>query len=162
MKTATVHDVAAAILEQTGPLDSFKLHKISYYCQAWHLAWEDATLFSERIEAWATGPAVPSLYENHRGDYLLHEWKYGESGNLSESQRATVTDVVGAYARFTNQELGQIVRNEDPWLKARVGLGPFERGSAAIATVAMRDYYRGVDQSADAVFVDNYQMRGRF
>lgn len=44
-------DVAAAILERTGPLDTFKLQKLVYYAQAWHLVWDNEPLFEEPIEA---------------------------------------------------------------------------------------------------------------
>ena len=65
----TVHDVAAYVLEQTGPITPWKLQKLVYYSQAWHLAWEETPLFHEHIEAWGAGPASPALYEIHKGLY---------------------------------------------------------------------------------------------
>ena len=55
---ATVFDVAAYILKQRGEITTMKLQKLVYYCQAWHLVWEDEPLFRERIFATATGHAV--------------------------------------------------------------------------------------------------------
>src|SRR5665213_2316970 len=60
---ASVDDVAAAILKRTGAIDTFKLQKLVYYCQAWHLVWDGVPLFKARIEAWANGPVVPKLYQ---------------------------------------------------------------------------------------------------
>jgi len=51
---ATAHDVAAYILDKCGSMSAMKLQKLVYYSQAWHLVWDDAPLFEERVEAWAT------------------------------------------------------------------------------------------------------------
>lgn len=63
----TARDVAEAILERAGPMDTFRLQKLVYYAQAVHLATEGEPLFADRIEAWVNGPVTPSLYQEHRG-----------------------------------------------------------------------------------------------
>ncbi|MBQ1164348.1 DUF4065 domain-containing protein, partial [Streptomyces sp. A73] len=37
----------------------------------YHLAWEGRPLFREPFEAWANGPVVYDLYDQHRGRYNL-------------------------------------------------------------------------------------------
>lgn len=59
---ATANDVAQYVLEQSGKMTTIKLQKLVYYCQAWSLVWTESPLFDDRIEAWANGPVVPSLY----------------------------------------------------------------------------------------------------
>jgi uncharacterized phage-associated protein len=59
------------MLKQTGEIDVFKLHKLLYYAQAWHLVWEGEPLFPEQIEAWAGGPVIPELYKFHKGYYKI-------------------------------------------------------------------------------------------
>jgi uncharacterized phage-associated protein len=49
---ANVFDVATYILEQQGPMTTWKLQKLVYYAQAWSLVWDDDALFDEEIEAW--------------------------------------------------------------------------------------------------------------
>ena len=45
---ADVDDVAAALIEGLGgQVDTWKLQKLVYYCQAWNLVWEDEPLFSD-------------------------------------------------------------------------------------------------------------------
>ena len=66
---ASAHDVARYIVRQLAPLSTIKLQKLVYYSQAWHLVWEDAPLFDERVEAWANGPVVPEIYREHRGEF---------------------------------------------------------------------------------------------
>ena len=53
---ASAHDVARYIVRQLAPLSTIKLQKLVYYSQAWHLVWEDAPLFDERVEAGKMAP----------------------------------------------------------------------------------------------------------
>lgn len=61
MPTAT--DVAAAILEESGPLELSKLHALLYYTQGWTLAWTGRPMFEDEIEAWEIGPVVTVVQE---------------------------------------------------------------------------------------------------
>ena len=74
MNQPTAHDVAAYILREQGPMSPWKLHKLLYYAQAWHLTWEGEPLFHDEIQAWAGGPVVPALYPLHRGIYRVSAW----------------------------------------------------------------------------------------
>jgi uncharacterized phage-associated protein len=60
-------DVADYILKHLGSMTAMKLEKLVYYSQVWSLVWTERELFRERIEAWANGPVIPSLYRLHRG-----------------------------------------------------------------------------------------------
>jgi len=151
---ASVHDVAAAILKREHPLDTFKLQKLAYYCEAWHLVWEGEPLFSEPIEAWAGGPVVPELYAAHRGRYSIDAWPQGSPSKLTESQRDTVHVVVAAYGKLTGRQLSQLTHGEEPWRKARGGLAPGARGSQVIELDDLLDYYSGLDQSQNATPVE--------
>jgi len=42
---ASVHDVAAYILDKRGPMSHMKLQKLVYYCQAWSLVWDEELFF---------------------------------------------------------------------------------------------------------------------
>ena len=68
---AQVNDVARYILErQSGSVSTMKLQKLVYYAQAWSLVWDEKPLFHVRIEAWANGPIVRELYDQHLS--LIH------------------------------------------------------------------------------------------
>jgi len=86
----SAHDIAAYILRARGEMSPMKLQKLVYYSQAWSLVWDDAPLFSERIEAWANGPVVPALYQKHRGQFTLTAWEWGNPEALTPPQRDTV------------------------------------------------------------------------
>ncbi len=146
---ASVHDVAAAVLKRTGAIDAYKLQKLVYYCQAWHLVWDDRPLFQARIEAWANGPVVPTLYQKHRGQYRIHDWKWGDPANLSKSEQGTVKAVIDFYGEKSGAWLSELTHRERPWREARRGLAPGERGSTEIRLDALLEYYGGLVAAAD-------------
>jgi uncharacterized phage-associated protein len=140
----TVHDVAAYILQQYGgAMTSMKLEKLVYYSQAWSLVWDEEPLFGETIEAWVNGPVVPELYARHRGIFKVSEWD-GNPERLSTEQRNTVNAVIDFYGKRSSMELSQMTHREDPWIIARKGLSPSERGSREISLASMAEYYGGL------------------
>jgi uncharacterized phage-associated protein len=138
---ATVHDVAAYILCARGQMTAMKLQKLVYYCQAWSLVWDDKPLFPERIEAWAQGPVVPDLFNEHRGAYTVAKLGKGDPAALSQEERDTVEAVLTAYGDKTSQWLSDLTHQEAPWLDARHGVPPGEFCDKEISLAAMADYY---------------------
>ena len=138
---ATVHDVAAYIVQKHGPMSAMKLQKIVYYSQAWSLVWDDRPLFPNRIEAWVNGPVAPDLYDKHRGQFSVSEWKYGNPDALDKDARETVDKVLEFYGPHNAQWLSDLSHAEEPWLLARVGLKDNEMGDHEITHASMSEYY---------------------
>jgi uncharacterized phage-associated protein len=136
----TADDVAAYILEKRGAMTAIKLQKLVYYCQAWHLAWEEVPLFSQRIEAWANGPVVPALYFYHRGKFEVKKWP-GNPAGLSDNQRESIDAVLESYGDLAPWQLTAMTHQELPWIEAREGLASGARGKSVISQETMRDYY---------------------
>jgi uncharacterized phage-associated protein len=144
----TVHDVAAALLRQLGGMTAMKLEKLVYYCQAWHLARYRRPIFADEIEAWADGPVVRSLFEQHRRVRAVSDWPLGDSSALTDQQRATVSWVATKYGAFSAERLSRMTHIEAPWLLARGGLREGERSTEPISHDVMASYY--ARQRADA------------
>ena len=136
-----VFDVAAYILEKKGTMSTMKLQKLVYYSQAWSLVWDDKPLFKENIEAWANGPVVRDLFDYHRGRYQIEAIEIGNSQLLNQEQRDTVDVILEDYGDKSGQWLSDLAHHEDPWMNARKGLPPLERGNRMISLDAMADYY---------------------
>jgi uncharacterized phage-associated protein len=141
---ATVHDVAAFILNELGPMSAMKLQKLAYYSQAWSLVWDDAELFPEEIQAWANGPVVRDLYDHHRGEFEVSKWPMGDVNQLTDKQKETVRAVLSFYGSHTAHWLSQLSHMEAPWKKAREGLKAGERSWTPISTESMAEYYEGI------------------
>lgn len=138
---ANVHDVAAYILKSQGSMTAMKLQKLVYYCQAWSLVWDDKPLFPETIEAWANGPVARALYERHRGRFDVSSWSAGNIDSLTSQERDTIDAVLKFYGHQSSQWLSNLTHQEAPWLEARKGLGPTERGAEEITLSSMAEYY---------------------
>lgn len=143
---ATVHDVAAYILADKKQMTTMKLQKLCYYSQGWSLAWDEAPLFPNVIEAWANGPVIYDLYDHHRGQFVVSEWKWGDPNNLTQEQRDTVDAVLASYGDLSGQQLSDKTHSERPWLEAREGLSAGDRSNKRISLDAMQDFFAGIAQ----------------
>lgn len=146
---ATVFDVAAYILKKRAPkegggLTTWKLQKLVYYAQAWSTVWDDRELFKQRIEAWANGPVCPALYEVHKGSFKISDVPGGHISELTAKERETIDVVVDHYGPKSAQYLSRLTHAEKPWMEARKGLDPGERGNKVITLAAMAEYYGGL------------------
>lgn len=141
-----VFDVAAYILKKRGTMSAMKLQKLVYYAQAWSLVWDDAPLFREKIQAWANGPVVPQLYQAHKGrfDVRARDLAQGNADALTDEQKATVDAVLDYYGDKSSQWLSDLTHCEDPWIKARRGIRPDERGTSEISRADMAEYYSSI------------------
>ncbi len=141
MPKIQVFDIAAYILERIGTMTTMKLQKLVYYSQAWALVWDEQPLFEESIEAWANGPVVRDLFDYHRGMYEISAIPIGNPRLLNEVQQETIDAVLEYYADKSAQWLIELTHMEDPWIRARKGLPPLERGNRVIPLDTMADYY---------------------
>ena len=142
---ANVLDVAKYILSRLGTMSAMKLQKLVYYSQAWSLVWDDRPIFDDPIQAWANGPVSPRLYAMHRGHFEVTESVIpGDPSALDATARDTVDQVIGFYGDKSAQWLSDLTHNERPWIDARAGLGPGERGATVITPAAMAEYYAGL------------------
>jgi uncharacterized phage-associated protein len=145
---ASVHDVAAYILQKRGSMTAMKMQKLVYYCQAWSLVWDEKPLFSEKIQAWANGPVVRELYHLHRGEFVIHKWPWGNPNNLDKDERETIDAVLQFYGDKPALWLSNLTHQEAPWQNARKGLTSSEPGEQEISLSDMAEYYESISPKA--------------
>ena len=121
-------------------MSTWKLQKLVYYSQAWHLAWDQEPLFEEPIEAWANGPVASVLYSKHRGRFNVGEWPWGDPSKLTENERGTIDAVLAGCGDMSGRQLSILTHSEDPWKDAREGLAPTQRSSRDISRERMYDF----------------------
>lgn len=143
MNKTTVFDVVKYILEKSGAISAMKLQKLVYYAQAWSLVWDEVPLFEENIEAWANGPVVRELYNQHRGMFSVDadHFKTLAKHELSKIQKETIDAVLHAYGSKSARWLSDQTHIEQPWIIARQGLSDNERGERIISLESMAEYY---------------------
>jgi len=142
---ANAVEVAKYIVDKLGTVDTWKLEKLVYYSQAWSLVWDEKPLFNDRIEAWANGPVIRSLYSLHRGMYEVGPnssiWKHTRPDILTQSERDTIDAVIRDYGQKPGYELREITHLEAPWNEAREGVPLMENCNNEITNDMMRLYY---------------------
>ena len=142
---ANVFDVAKCILDQRGEMDTWKLQKLVYYCQAWSLVWDEKPLFSELIEAWANGPVCRELYILHKGMFSVSAqspiWDTADPGRLTEVEKETIDSVVNYYGNRPGHWLRALTHVEEPWIVARGDTPLMEPCENEITHAMMRLYY---------------------
>jgi len=150
MKTVSALDVARYILNKQGEMTAMKLQKLVYYSQAWSLVWDDAPLFKEKIEAWAGGPVIRELYLKHKGKFTVTKSSFsgGDSRKLNNNQKETIDVILDHYGDKSGQWLSDLTHSERPWVYARRGIPPFERGSKEISLESMQEFYSFLSQES--------------
>lgn len=141
--TATIFDLAAAILTRTGEIATMKLHKLAYYCQAWHLVWEDRLLADADFYAWGSGPVNPDLHAFHRGTFMI-DTVPGDPTVFDADEAESIDEVIKAYGSLRPFVLNGIVRDESPWRSAWSGTEPGQRGRL-IEVDRMQSFYVELD-----------------
>ena len=150
-KMANVFDVARYILDKQGAMTTMKLQKLVYYCQAWSLVWDEKPLFTEEIQAWASGPVVRELYDVHRGIFTICSIPKGDIANLGDEEIATIDAVLEAYGDKPAQWLADLTHMEEPWNEAREGIELGDNCENEIALASMEEYYSSLSPDGELV-----------
>lgn len=138
-----VADFLLAIAREHGDLyTNLKLQKILYYCEAWHLAALDTSLFPDPIEAWIHGPVVPSQYRRFNQFSFNPITAKISKPAVGDKSEKLIVDVAIKYGRYSAWELERLTHSEEPWKAARVGVAPDEICHNEISKETMRDFYR--------------------
>ena len=137
---ASAVNVAEYILKTYGSMSAWKLQKLAYYSQAWHLVWNDTPLFNEEIQAWANGPVIRKLYACHRGEFTVSTVG-GNHNKLCPLEIDTISKVFSHYGDKTAKYLSDLTHLEAPWQKAREGVPDGVRSEKEVTQASMHEYY---------------------
>lgn len=148
---ANVFDVVKYILEKQGPMTTMKLQKIVYYCQAWSVVWDEKPMFAEKIEAWASGPVVRELYDEHKGMFQISGLEKGNTDNLKLEEKETIDAVLQAYGDKPAQWISDLTHMEQPWNDARKGIPLGENCENEITQASLAEYYSSLSPDCEPV-----------
>lgn len=131
-------------LSKLAPVETLKLQKLMYYCNAWSLALTDRPMFRDEIQAWKHGPVVASLYPYHRGAVLIGEWPHGSGVDVPKRDSELAQQVVEIYGGRTGWALRELTHTETPWRDAWLESEQGRVRGFEISHTTMRDYYRSL------------------
>jgi len=148
---ADVFDVAKYILEKQGPMTTMKLQKLVYYSQAWSVVWDEKPMFAEEIQAWASGPVVRELYDEHKGMFQISALEKGNTDNLKLEEKETIDAVLQAYGDKPAQWISDLTHMEQPWNDARKGIPLGENCENEITQASLAEYYSSLSPDCEPV-----------
>ena len=148
---ANVFDVAKYILEKKGPMTTMKLQKLVYYSQAWSVVWDEKPIFEEKIQAWASGPVVRELYDEHKGVFQISGLEKGNTDNLNLEEKETIDAVLQAYGDKPAQWLSDLTHMEKPWNEARKGIPDGQNCENEITRASLAEYYGSLPPDSEPV-----------
>lgn len=112
-------------LQAGKPVDPMKLQKLIYFAHGWHLAVYGRPLINERVEAWAYGPVVPTIYhqvkKNGAAPIEFPIFELGPFGRVppevTDDQALALLDRVWkVYGGISSLELSKMSHAHDgPW-----------------------------------------------
>lgn len=140
---ANVFDVAKYILHKQGKMSTWKLQKLCYYAQSWHIAWTESPIFLEDFEAWSNGPVCPDLFHEHQGKFSVTEndLPKGDASNLSKNEKDSIDIVLRDYGHMEPYDLRELSHSEDPWRNARGNLPVGAKSKNIITKESIGEYY---------------------
>lgn len=131
------------------PINNYKLQKLLYYVQGWHLAEYDEPAFPDRIEAWISGPVCPAIFER----YAQYTWRpiseeTQDPTGLPERLTRLIDEVVDLYGFDTGWSLEYRVHREPPWLEARKGQDLIDTRREEITHESMARFFKAESAAA--------------
>lgn len=161
----TAFDIAAALIETQPGFDQMQLHKLLYLSQAACIAWYDAPLFSDQIEAWRWGPVVRGV----AGHYMQYDADpiespaSGDTSSLSDEAWSVVRRIVERYGEVPGPELASLLKGPGtPWQEARGDIPQDAPSQAEITPASMREYHRAHGVTAIEPTAAVLNLAGRF
>ena len=147
---ATVNNLVEWFLSKEN-MSHKKIQKLCYYAEAWSVTLNNEDIVPGiEFEAWQHGPVCREIWEMCKKfgwrDIMIKEEfadisKEEIDKRFSEDQKAILELVWNTYGKYSPNELEAITHTEDPWIKARSGLGPFDSCTNVINVEDMKEYY---------------------
>jgi uncharacterized phage-associated protein len=126
---------------------NIKLQRLLYFAQGWFLGLHGIPLFSDKFQAWPSGPILPHVYSRfeHFGsgpiNVAVRRWL------PPNSIAAHIQEVMSVYGGFSSYDLQRIACSEPPWLEARHGLAWDAPSSNEIDVSVLKQFYDGKSKS---------------
>ncbi len=115
-QVASARDVALEIERRLPGVGETKLHKLLYYVQGYHLAWEQGPAYAEDIQAWELGPVVSQVWHDRKHPWLKKFRRSVDSPKpLPDSVHDITANVVSRFGEMSGQDLVEATHREDPW-----------------------------------------------
>ncbi|MEG4277338.1 DUF4065 domain-containing protein [Microcoleus sp. MON1_C1] len=125
-------------------INVYKLQKLVYYAQAWHLGVYGKPLFDADFQAGIHGPVIPDLLEKYQRQFSWEQiTEKIEQPKLPQKVGQFLEEVAEAYFEYDDETLERMICSEMPWLEARGNVPRDESCHGIISHESMKKYYSG-------------------
>jgi len=149
IKKITALSIAEYFIDRSNkekkPITNKKLQKLLYYAQVWSLVLNGEKLFSERIEAWVHGPAIPVVYRKFKG-FEFNPIQLDTSNlsfDFSKKQVDLLDNIWSVYGKYNAEYLEALTHSELPWQEARKEVSTSEPSNNIISLATAKKFYAG-------------------
>lgn len=141
------------ILQKIGGTDAFKLQKILFFIESFHLATFNYALVDDEFEAWVNGPVSRRVYDYFKdiskGQNIIPAPKKDNITNQALVEHFQKSPkqlaLIDAVITHCNQYDSAILRESShstPWKNIRKGLSKLEKSGKIIPKESIRFHYR--------------------
>lgn len=159
LQTIDILVLSDYIIKHYGPMSHLKLQKLLFYCDAYHLAYFDRELVSDKFQAWVHGPVCRKVYDSFKDKSVLYadiSYCYNEGDidvdtefeKLTSDQKSLLKDVLSTLSTWTGLELERATHSEAPWRNARIGYGEADKCEIEISKSETESFYKNEIQNA--------------
>lgn len=134
--------------ERGESVNNLKLQRLLYYAQAWHLGEFGKPLFDDKIQAWMSGPVIPSIFWRFKACGISEIPVQAELPVLAPETKAYLDELASDYLPFDEWELEGMSHREPPWQNARWGSELDPPCYEEISEDDMRTYFRQLRDAA--------------
>lgn len=132
-------DIAKEIIiysnEKSYEISNFKLQNLLFLIQIHYWETRHQSCFKDKIEAWAVGPVIPTVYNNYKffgalnipseifktTDSFVHNFIDTNSRNqLHEADKDIIHIIVDTNSKYTSAELSEKAKSQISYIKAYV------------------------------------------
>jgi uncharacterized phage-associated protein len=143
-----VADYLIALAHRRGEsVNNLKLQKLLYYAQAWHLALHDAPLFSEKFQAWPSGPLIPALYWRFK-EHGISDIPLQSAREVPSEIEPFLHEIIEEYGPLDEYDLSSMTYREAPWMTAHQGYDIGDPCNVELDEEEMRSYFRRLAEAA--------------
>ncbi len=127
---------------EAAPLTHMHVQKLLYYVQGLSLAYRDAPMFEDEIQAWRHGPVVASVYPVF-SCYGGNPVPGSEATPVSirQEDRGFIRTVWDSYRGHSVFALSQMTHEEAPWKDAREGYDRNEPSTEEITQDSLKEFF---------------------
>ena len=143
--------LADYILKHYGPMSHLKLQKLLFYCDAYHLAYFDQEIITDKFEAWVHGPVSRNVYNGLKDKSILYsDLSFSDNGTnpddeikkLTTDQQTMLKDVLDVLSTWSGPQLEAATHHESPWIEAREGFAEGSRCTVHISKKTTLEFYK--------------------